>query len=137
MTPRRSVELEIQRRGRDRVVSGARALVRGDEVDPQLVLALGGPPARKLLDGDVHLDDYWLRVWGARGLLWAWDDDALPEIRIALSDPAWRVREMALKVVARHGLDELVGLVAGLTQDPVVRVQQQAHRCLQLIGSAR
>jgi hypothetical protein len=38
--------------------------------------------------------------------LWAWDDVALPAVKSALNDEAWRVREMALKVVARHKLDD-------------------------------
>lgn len=65
-------------------------------------MALGGPGAAKFPDGEPHGDSYWLRVWGARGLLWAWDDLAGDAIDVALRDEAWRVREMALKVVARR-----------------------------------
>ena len=76
MTPQQSIERECARRGRTDVITGCRALVRGEQVDPDLLVALGGPAARKFLDGDVHDDTYWLQVWGARGLLWVWDDAA-------------------------------------------------------------
>jgi hypothetical protein len=100
MTPRQSIEAESARRGKHAVVAGCHALIRGDEVDDALILALGGPPARRLLDGDPRPGQgYWLRVWGTRGLLWVWDDSALAAVGIAVRDPAWRVREMAAKVV--------------------------------------
>jgi len=41
---------------------------------------------------------------GARGLMWAGDDSVAPEIRMALADEAWRVREIALNIVARTSL---------------------------------
>jgi hypothetical protein len=68
MTPQQSIERERARRGRTEVITGCRALVRGEPVDPDLLVALGGPAARKFLDGAAHDDTYWLRVWGARGL---------------------------------------------------------------------
>ncbi len=108
---------------------GCRALVRGHEVDASFVLAVGGPPAHTFLDGQPHRDDYWLRVWGLRGLLWVWADEAVAEIRLALTDPEWRVREMALKVVARHRLDELFEEVLELKRDTTARVHLQAVRC--------
>lgn len=137
MSPRQSIETECARRGRDAVVDGCRALLRGEEADPALLLALGGPPARKFLDGEVHDDVYWLRVWAARGLLWAWQDEALPELRRCLSDEAWRVRELGLKVAARHGIDDLIDEVAARRDDPVARVREQAVRCLVLLTSSR
>lgn len=136
VSPRQSIEAECARRGRGAVVDGCRALLRGEDADPSLLLALGGPPARKFLDGDVHEDVYWLRVWAARGLLWAWQDEALPELRRSLSDEAWRVRELGLKVVARHGLDDLIDEVAARRDDPIARVREQAARCLVLLTSA-
>jgi hypothetical protein len=111
------------------VVQGCRALVRGEEVDPQLVLVLGGAHARRVIDAQNPVDDYWLRVWGLRGLLWAWADEASPQIRQALNDPAWRAREMALKVIARHQCDDMFEDVLELKNDPVTRVRQQAVRC--------
>ena len=130
LTPRQSVEQECARRGRDAVVDGCRALLAGEAVDDGLVLALGGPPARAVLAGEPGWSEAWLRVWAARGLLWVWEDRALPAVAGALDDETWRVREMALKVVARHGLGETVERVAALRDDPVPRVRAAAERAL-------
>jgi HEAT repeat protein len=116
------------------VVAGCRALVRGNETDPELLLALGGPPARKFLDDQPHVDEYWLKVWGLRGLLWEWAPNAIPELQAALSDPAWRVREMALKVATRHEVADVVEAAAELQDDPVARVRREAHRYLVEVG---
>lgn len=69
-------------------------------------------------------------MWAARGLLWVWDDVALESVVAALSDDSWRVREMALKVVARHRLDDALEHVAELQEDPVARVRAAAGRAL-------
>mgnify|MGYP006137620203 CR=1 FL=1 len=66
------------------------------------------PPARWVITGRPSGPHYWLRVWATRGLLWAWDDIALETVGAALDDDAWRVREMAVKVVARHRLEDLL-----------------------------
>jgi HEAT repeat protein len=129
-TPRESIEQECARRGKDAVVAGCIDLLGGGDADAELVLALGGPPARWVLTGDASGPSYWLRVWAARGLLWAWDDVALPSVEAALGDDAWRVREMALKVVARHRLEDAVPTVAHLQDDPVARVRAAASRAL-------
>ena len=138
MTPRESVEQECARRGRDEVVAGCVALLGGDDVDAELILALGGPPARWVVTGEPSGPPYWLRVWALRGLLWAWDDVALEPLEAALHDSAWRVREMALKVVTRHRLEDLLETVADLQDDPVVRVRAAASRALiRLTASGR
>lgn len=129
-TPRESVEQECARRGRDDVVAGCIELLNGYEADPDLILALGGPPARWVVTGEQAGPPYWLRVWAARGLLWAWDDIALPSLLLALTDEAWRVREMALRVVARHRLEDALTTVADLQEDPVPRVRAAASRAL-------
>jgi HEAT repeat protein len=85
------------------------------------------------LESDVNA--YWLRVWGARGLLWNWDARAVASIRAALGDEAWRVREMAAKVVARHLVDDLQPHVAQLIHDPVPRVRAAASRALTLLAA--
>ncbi len=130
LSPRRSIEAECARRGRAAVVFGCAQLVAGNDADPGLLLALGGPAAANFLDGRPHVDAYWLRVWGARGLLWAWDDSALDAVRLALEDDAWRVREMAAKVAARHLLGDVLSAVAGLLEDPVPRVRTAASRAV-------
>ncbi len=136
VTPRQSIDAECDRRGRQAVVDGCIALVRGQGVDPDLLDALGGPGARKFFDGRTHQDDYWLRVWGARGLLWAWDPSAAGAIDDALADEAWRVREMALKVVRRHLLGDTLPVVVQLGGDPVARVRAAASRALTTLTAA-
>lgn len=117
-TPRESIEQECARRGKGAVVAGCMELLGGGDVDADLILALGGPPARWVVTGESPGPPYWLRVWATRGLLWVWDDVALESVEAALNDDAWRVREMALKVVARHRLEDLVLTVVDLQEDP-------------------
>jgi HEAT repeat protein len=137
LTPGQSIELECGRRGTARVVAGCIDLLGGQDADDALVIALAGPPARYVLDtGPAPVHRYWLRVWGARGLLYAWDDTARPAVLAALADEAWRVREMAAKVVARHLIGEALDAVAELRHDPVARVRQAATRAVTLLTAA-
>ena len=48
----------------------------------------------------------------------------------ALADDSWRVREMSLKVIRRHGLDDPDGVIDRLVDDPVERVRVQAWTTL-------
>ena len=75
-------------------------------------------------------------MWGARGLLWAWDDSALDVLTKALTDEHWRVREMAAKVVARHLLGDALPVVAALRDDPVQRVRTAADRAVAALTTA-
>lgn len=129
-TPRESIEEQCARRGRDAVVDGCLALLAGQSADPHLVVALGGPPARWAVTGEAGGPDYWLRVWALRGLLWAWEDRATGPVVAALEDEAWRVRELALKVVARHELGDALAAAAARQDDPVARVRGAAARAL-------
>lgn len=84
-----------------------------------------------MLGGGPRPDQrYWFRVWGARGLLWNWDDSATGAITAALRDPSWRVREMAAKVIARHLVGDALAAVAGLRDDPAPRVRAAANRAV-------
>jgi hypothetical protein len=127
-SPRDSIARECERRGKDELVAGCMALLRGQSVDPELVYALGGPPASWVWTGTEPGPDYWLRVWALRGLLWAWDAEALGCIMTSLDDEAWRVREAALKVVGRHRLGAANTKVASMRDDPSSRVASAAHR---------
>jgi hypothetical protein len=137
LTPRQSIEGECLRRGTPEVVSGCLALIRAEPADDALVLATGGPAGRSILDGGRP---YWLRVWGTRALLYAWDDeqadDALDALTLAMTDEAWRVREMAAKVVARRRLGAALPAVADLQGDPVPRVRAAAARALAVLTAA-
>ena len=118
------------------MVAGCAALLSGDEVDPTFVVMLGGRPARRLLASGVpESQEYWLRVWAARGLLWSGAPPA--SVRGALHDEHWRVREMACKVAARHLLDEVIDDVVPLETDGNPRVAIAATRAARLIASSR
>jgi hypothetical protein len=52
----------------------------------------------------------------------------------ALNDEAWRVREMALKVVARHKIEDTLFTVVDLQDDPAARVRASASRAMMRIA---
>lgn len=119
---------------------------------------VGGRPGAAYLAGGWP--DYWVRVWGARGLRYVWDESAADAVLLGLGDDAWRVAEMCLKVCAlrdlpagaeavrlsRHHLArvraaaaralggagdvEHVGAVEGLLDDESEEVRRAAHRAL-------
>ncbi|MGZ4616937.1 MAG: HEAT repeat domain-containing protein [Actinomycetes bacterium] len=136
-TPRARVERECARRGKPAVVTACRRLIREEPVDPSLLISMNGPGAEKFFDGQPHDDVYWFRVWGARGLLWAWDPVATDDIRQALDDEHWRVREMALKVMARHRVGDLLEHASRLRDDPVPRVRAAADRAIVTLTQAQ
>jgi HEAT repeat protein len=137
LTPQQSIEAECARRGKAAVVADCIRLIGGWEGTVPLIQALGGPNAPRMREVTPRADQrYWLRVWGARGLLWAWDDSATDAIRVALDDPHWRVREMAAKVIARHKVGDLLEPVAELRDDPVPRVRAAAARAVAVLTGA-
>lgn len=111
-------------------------MLRGHIADDDLVLALGGPAAQGVLEGrEGGRDGYWPRVWAARGLLHAWDGEAVDVIVEAAGDASWRVREMAANVVAKHRLDAAFETVLQMRDDPVPRVRAAAQRALQQLAA--
>jgi hypothetical protein len=131
MLPRQRIEAECRRRGRQALAAGCIALLEGREADDGLVLALGGAPAEYVLSGhEGGKEGYWPRVWAARGLLHAWDERATGAIIEAANDHAWRVREMAAKVVARHRVDAALDAMADLQDDERPRVRSAARRAI-------
>ena len=106
-------------------------LLAGDEPDPQWLRILAGPRAPE------NVAPPWPTVWALRGLLWAWDPQATPAVVRALSSDAWRVREMAAKVVARHLVDDALEEVVALSQqDAVRRVRAAAARAVRRLSSS-
>ncbi len=136
-TPRQNIQAQCQRRGRDAVVAGCISLLDQQGADEELIIALGGEAARYVLSGgEGGPGGYWPRVWAARGLLHAWSDSATPTIIRATSDDAWRVREMAARVIARHQVGDALEAVVTLTNDLVPRVRAAASRAVVILSSA-
>ena len=136
LTPQERITAECARRGKAALAAGCVALLHGrhDEVDDDLVLTLGGEPAGYVLSGgEGGKEGYWPRVWGARGLLHAWDDDATDAIIHATTDEAWRVREMAGKVIARHRVGTAFAAIAELRADKIARVRAAAERAVVIL----
>lgn len=137
ISPRERIADECAQRGKEAVLADCLALLRGETADRHLLSGLvAGAGADKFFDGNEHEDTYWFRVWALRGLLWSWDPSASDAVREALGDGAWRVREMAVKVVARHLLGEALSRVAELRDDPVRRVRRAAERALVRLSDA-
>ena len=135
-TPRLRIDAECTRRGKAELVAGCVELLGGrhSNVDDGLIVALGGEHGELVLGGqNGGRGGYWPRVWAARGLLHAWDDAATEAIIAATADEAWRVREMAAKVIARHRVGDALGAVAGLRDDPVPRVRAAAERAVVIL----
>lgn len=111
--------------------------MQGREVDDALVLALGGSSAVHVLGGGAGgRSGYWPRSWAARGLLYVWDERATAAIVSATGDEAWRVREMAAKVIARHEVGAGMEAMLRLRNDPVPRVRAAAERAIVRITAA-
>lgn len=128
-TPKLRIEHACDGIGRSTVIDRCLSLLVGGSEDPDFIVILGGAPAVRLLDDGIPPgQDYWLRVWAARGLLWAGPGDDIGPLRAALTDRSWRVREMVCKVVTRHRVGDLLNDVAVLESDPVLRVRRAAVR---------
>ncbi len=84
-------------------------------------------------DPDVW-HDYWLRTWGARGLLHVWDDAATGAVVAGLADDHWRPAEMCLKVTARHEVAGAGDGAAALADHERPRVRAAAMRALAVAG---
>jgi hypothetical protein len=137
LTPRQSVEQECGRRGEADVVAACMVLLAGGDVDRPFIFAIGGPAAESVLGPHPRQDQrYFLRVWAARALLYAWDDSAQTAVLTALADESWRVREMAAKVVAKRRLGDALPIVAGMRDDQVARVREAAARATEILTAA-
>jgi hypothetical protein len=138
--PRERIAAERARRGPDAFTTACADLLHGRHacVDDGFVRALGGVHGANVLAGaDGGKAGYWPRVWAARALLHAWDDAAIEAIIHATSDEAWRVREMAGKVIAAHRVGDALDAVAGLRADRVSRVRAAAERAVVMLTADR
>jgi HEAT repeats len=123
----------VERFGEDDVVERSIALLAGLNVGEEFLLYVGGAHAQGILDGAPPL--YWPEVWGARALLYAWNDTATDAIVAGLGNQAWRVREMCAKVAGSRQVQCAVELRPMLA-DSVGRVRTAAARALSEVGDA-
>jgi hypothetical protein len=140
-TPAARVEELVDLVGRDAVVAWCADLLAGRAAhdDPELppLSWLGGPSTAWLLglEGDrFRRHAYWVRVWGARGLLHCYQPSAARDVVAALGDDHWRVREMAAKVAATWEVGEAADGLVPLIDDDVPRVRAAAARALGVVG---
>ena len=92
-------------------------------------------PGDRVFDRDSW-QDFWVRSWGARGLLHVWDDSASEAIVRGLADEHWRPAEMCLKVAARHEVAGTGDGAAALAGHELPRVRAQAMRALAVTGDS-
>lgn len=139
-TPRARVQALSDVRGEASVAAGCAEILRtGSWDDRELLAVLGGPHALgeySRTEPAKSDQSYWAATWAARGLLYAWADAAGPAVVAALAHDAWRVREMAAKVVAARELGSAGDAVAALVEDPIPRVRAAAARALGAVGEA-
>src|ERR1700733_7882702 len=112
-SPGDRIALAVERLGGRGVADRAAALLSGTNEGEEFLLWVGGQHAKGILDGAPAL--YWPEVWGARTLLYAWDEPAARVVKTSMHNQAWRVREMCCRVVAARDLPfgaELVSLLA-------------------------
>lgn len=116
------IERAVELYGRDEVVHWAAALLSGQQGGDDLDISL--------LGGSPGWTAYWYRVWGARALLYVWDESASAAVINGLRDEHWRVREMCAKVCRRRDLAGGSAALAVLAGDPVVRVRVSAYNAI-------
>jgi hypothetical protein len=92
-------------------------------------------PGDGVFDRDAW-QDYWVRTWGARGLLHVWDDSATDAVVRGLADEHWRPAEMCLKLAARHVVAGSGDGAAALADHELPRVRAQAMRALAVTGDS-
>jgi len=126
-SPADRIALAVETLGEADVIDRAKALLAGLNAGEEFLLWVGGTHAQGILDGAPAL--YWPEVWGARAFLTVWNESAAPGIEAALTNQAWRVREMCAKVVALRELPFSEFLTPMLTDD-VPRVRAAAARAL-------
>lgn len=137
VTPRQSVEGEVERVGLDSVVSQCIAVLVRAEAADGFLLVIGGPGAHTVLDGrEGGVAGYWPKAWALRALLYAWQDRAAPAVLDAITDPSWRVRELAARVIGRHRIDAGLDALMSLVGDPIARVRRAGVKAREQLTSA-
>lgn len=124
------VEAAALRLGVNPLVDWATRLLTGaaqpdDDGDPSIEL-LGGMPA---------LEPWMARVWAAQVLLHRWHHAAAPAVVTGLSDEAWQVRSVCLKVAALRDITDAELTVVSRLDDPEPSVRVEAATTLGELGS--
>jgi hypothetical protein len=132
------IEELAQRLGRERFAEVCVSLLLGGSREDHLD-ALPWLTGHDWSEGEPVRDrtvwkDYWVRTWGARGLLHVWDDQATHAVVAGLDDEEWRPAEMCLKVVARHEVAGAGDGAAALLDHELPRVRSSALRALAVVG---
>ncbi|WP_244248136.1 HEAT repeat domain-containing protein [Rathayibacter sp. VKM Ac-2801] len=118
---------QVAREGERVVALRSAALLTGGYEGESFLLTVGGEHADGILKGAPSL--YWPELWGARALLYVWDDDAADAVIAGLANSSWRVREMCARVCAERVLGGQKKL-ARLTTDAHPRVRAAGARAL-------
>lgn len=136
VSPREQVAALVRGRGEARVAAYCAGLLDGDDpmLDEAALLQLGGLHARSGLDHDNP--DYWPRVWAARAFLYVWSPDVTPSLVRALGDPAWRVAENAMRVMAQREIADGVDAAVRLSGHELPRVRATVVRLVGLVGES-
>ena len=124
--------------GRDRFVEVCVDLLCGADHTayvPELRYLTGHTwdPDDPVLDPAVW-KDYWVRTWGARGLLYCWHDSATRSVMTGLADEHYRPAEMCLKISAKYDVAGTGPGAALLTRHDLPRVRANAVRALGVVG---
>ena len=142
MHPRRRVSLAVERWGAVgllRCIGRTLRLPPDDVVEGdllELAIFLGEREGDSSWTSGVSpRHAYWAQVWAARALLYFWDDALAPDVVVALGHTSWRVREMALKVVAAREIG-CADVLGSLLEDDVPRVRAALARALGEVGEA-
>lgn len=118
---------QVAREGERTVALRSAALLKGGYEGESFLLTVGGEHAAGVLKGAPSL--YWPELWGARALLYVWDDEAADAVTAGLANASWRVREMCARVCAERVLGGQKKL-ARLTTDEYPRVRSAGARAL-------
>ncbi len=136
MSPKELVRAACAEFGADVVVRWCVTVLAGGPWEGEVLDFIGGPAAKNEAWLANPTNHYWPRVWAARALLYVWAPSAAPTVVAALSDEAWRVREMAAKVARLRDLGEAGDVLSTLVEDETPRVRLAAVRALALVGEA-
>lgn len=126
------VELAAAHFGEAELISRAIGLLEGRNEGEEMLLFAGGRHAQGILDGAPAL--YWPELWGARIFLYRWDASAVASVISGMSNQAWRVREMCLRVCALRMVGDVPAFAARLS-DPNARVRAAAIRAIAAVGA--